>query len=98
MLLAGSALFLTQVWSVTIWSTAAIFAVAALSALAIAIQLARDAAAPVPPRIGQLIRLLLLLQTAFCAAAGTVESSFAAALLLIAWPLSRAVSKRFYAS
>ena len=97
-LLAGSALFLTQVWTVTIWSTAAIFAVAALSALAVAIQLARDAAAPVPPRIGQLIRLLLLLQTAFCAAAGTVESSFAAALLLIAWPVSRAVSKRFYAS
>ena len=97
-LLAGAALFLTQVWTVTIWSTAAIFAVAVLSALAVAIQLARDAAAPVPPRIGQLIRLLLLLQTAFCAAAGTVESSFAAALLLIAWPLSRAVSKRFYAS
>ena len=97
-LLAGSGLFLTQVWTVTIWSTAAIFAVAVLSAIAVAVQLTRDAAAPVPPRIGQLIRLLLLLQTAFCAAAGTVESSFAAALLLIAWPVSRAVSKRFYAS
>ena len=97
-LLAGAALFLMQVWTATIWSTAALFGVAALSAFSVALQLTRDAAAPVPPRIGQLIRLLLLLQTAFCAAAGTIESSLAATLLLIAWPLSRAVSKRFYAS
>ena len=97
-LLAGEALFLAQVHTATFWSTTAIFSVAVLSAFAVAIHLARDASAPVPPCIGQLIRLLLLVQTAFCAAAGTVESSLCAALLLIAWPVSRAVSKRFYAS
>ncbi len=97
-LLAGAALFLAQVRTPTFWSTTAIFSVAVLSAFAVAIHLARDASAPVPPCIGQLIRLLLLIQTAFCAAAGTVESSLCAALLLIAWPVSRAVSRRFYAS
>ena len=97
-LLAGAVLFLAQVRTPTFWSTTAIFSVAVLSAFAVALHLARDAGAPVPPCIGQLIRLLLLIQTAFCAAAGTVESSLCAALLLIAWPLSRAVSKRFYAS
>lgn len=97
-LLAGAALFLLQVRTTTFWSTAAIFTVAVLCALAAAISLARDSRAPVPPVIGQFIRLLLLVQTAFCAAAGTVESSLTAALLLIAWPVSRAVSKRFYAS
>ncbi len=97
-LLGGSALFLTQVRTFTYWSTAAVFAVAVLGAVAVAIHLTRDATAPVPPFIGQLIRLLLLLQTAFCAAAGTIESSLCAALLLLAWPVSRVVSKRFYAS
>ena len=97
-LLAGAALFLAQIRTATFWSTTAIFSVAVLSAFAVAIHLARDASAPVPACIGQLIRVLLLVQTAFCAAAGTVESSLCAALLLIAWPLSRAVSKRFYAS
>jgi len=97
-LLAGAALFLTQVRTAAFWSTAAIFTVAVLSACAIATRLARDSSAPVPPLIGQLIRILLLVQTAFCAAAGTIESSLCAALLLIAWPVSRAVSKRFYAS
>ena len=97
-LLAGAALFLAQVRTAAFWSTTAIFSVAVLSAFAVALHLARDASAPVPPCIGQLIRVLLLVQTAFCAAAGTIESSLCAALLLIAWPASRAVSKRFYAS
>ena len=97
-LLAGAALFLAQVRTAAFWSTTAIFSVAVLSAFAVAIHLAREAGAPVPPCIGQLIRLLLLVQTAFCAAAGTIESALCAALLLIAWPVSRAVSKRFYAS
>ena len=97
-LFGGSALFLTQVRTFTFWSTAAVFAVAVLSAFAVAIHLTRDTTAPVPPFIGQFIRLLLLTQTAFCAAAGTIESSLCAALLLIAWPISRVVSKRFYAS
>lgn len=97
-LLAGAGLFLAQVGTQSFWSTAAVFSVAVLSAFAVALHLAREPDAPVPPCIGQLIRLLLLVQTAVCAAAGTVESSFFAALLLLAWPLSRAVSKRFYAS
>ena len=97
-LLAGAGLFLAQVWTATFWSTAAIFSVAVVSAFGVALHLAREASAPVPPCIGQFIRLLLLVQTAFCAAAGTIESSLCSALLLIAWPVSRAVSKRFYAS
>jgi len=97
-LLAGAVLFLTLLHAATIWSAAAIFCVAVMSAFAAAIHLAREPSAPVPPVIGQLIRLLLLVQTAFCAAVGTVETSLCAALLLIAWPVSRAVSKRFYAS
>lgn len=97
-LLTGSALFLAQVRTATFWSTAVIFAVAVMNGFGAATQLARDSAAPVPPVIGRLIRLLLLAQTAFCAAAGNIEATLGAALLLIAWPVSRAVSKRFYAS
>ena len=97
-LLGGSAFFLQQIHGNTIWSTAAIFAVAVLNAYGAAMQLARDPSAPVPPVIGQLIRLLLLAQTAFCAAVGTREASLAAAVLILAWPISRAVSQRFYAS
>lgn len=95
---AGAALFLAQIHTTTLWSTAAIFCVAVMSAFAAAIRLVREPNSPVPPVIGQLIRLLLLVQTAFCAAIGTVESSLCAALLLVAWPVSRAVSKQFYAS
>ena len=97
-LLAGAALFLAQVRTATFWSTAAIFGVAVMNGFGAAAQLARDPSAPVPPVIGQLIRLLLLAQTAFCAAAGNIEATLGAALLLIAWPVSRAVSKQFYAS
>lgn len=97
-LIAGATLFLMQLYSATFWSTVAIFAVVILSAFGSALKLAGDPQVPVPPVIGQFIRLLLLLQTAFCAAVGSVESSLIAAVLLIAWPISRAVSKRFYAS
>ena len=125
-LFAGAALFLTQVHATMLPGAGAIFAVAVLSALSVAIHLVRDVSAPVPPRIGELIRLLLLLQSAFCVAGGTFDTLLAVArsgggmedgwieaaltavrtigslrtagLLLIAWPLSRAVSKRFYAS
>ena len=96
--LGGAAFFLGQVWSTTLWSTGAIFCIVVMNAFGVALHLTRNPSAPVPPVIGQLIRLLLLVQTAFCAAVGTVEASLCAALLLIAWPVSRAVSKRFYAS
>jgi 4-hydroxybenzoate polyprenyltransferase len=97
-LLSGAALFIGQIRGDTFWSTVAIFAVAGLNSVGAASLLSRDPSAPVPPVIGQLIRLLLLAQTAFCAAVGTGEASLAAAALIIAWPISRAVSQRFYAS
>jgi 4-hydroxybenzoate polyprenyltransferase len=53
--------------------------------------------APVPPSIGKFIRLLLLIQAAFCAHTG-FNGFMIAALLLVLYPISRAVGKRFYAS
>lgn len=97
-LVVGALLFLAQMRTASFLSSAAIFAIAVMHGLDAAQQLARTPPAPLPPVIGQLIRVLLLAQTAFCAAVGTVEASLAAAVLLIAWPISRAVSKRFYAS
>ncbi|MEP6956646.1 MAG: hypothetical protein ABI883_07455, partial [Chthoniobacterales bacterium] len=55
-------------------------------------------AAPVPPAIGEFIRLLIVIQAAFCAYSGAAAGQATAVLLLSAWPLSRAVSRRFYAS
>ena len=48
--------------------------------------------------IGTLIRLMIILQAAFCAAAGDVIGAVVAAGLIVLWPISRAVGKRFYAS
>lgn len=53
---------------------------------------------PIPPIIGQLIRLLLPLQAAFCIASRSLAGGVAAAILIALWPVSRAVSRRFYAS
>ena len=53
---------------------------------------------PIPPTIGQLIRLLLPLQAIFCLASRSVAGGVAAVLLLILWPISKSVSRRFYAS
>jgi 4-hydroxybenzoate polyprenyltransferase len=53
---------------------------------------------PLPPTIGKLIRLLLVIQAAFCTASGTALSLFFASILIALWPVSRAVAKRFYAS
>ncbi len=52
---------------------------------------------PLPPAIGRFIRLLLLLQAAFCAYSGAV-GLILAGFFLILYPISRAVGKRFYAS
>jgi 4-hydroxybenzoate polyprenyltransferase len=67
--------------------------IAAVTALA-----RREVANPkIPPLIGALIRALLFIQAAFCAAAG--GSGWIAAILLLAlWPVSRLVSSHFYAS
>ena len=55
--------------------------------------------APLPPSIGSLIRVLLIIQAFYCllAPASAQARSFACLLVLL-WPVSRAVSKRFYAS
>ena len=82
----------------TFWSVLFLFVVAASISGKIAWSLAQDPAPPIPPAIGQSIRLLLLLQAAFCAANGSPAGAIAAMLLMILWPLSRAASQRFYAS
>ena len=61
-------------------------------------KLRREPAPPIPPMIGQLIRLLLPLQAIAALASRSTTAIVAAALLLILWPISRAVSRRFYAS
>jgi 4-hydroxybenzoate polyprenyltransferase len=55
-------------------------------------------APPIPPIIGQLIRLLLPLQASFCLASRSVAGAISAAALLTLWPISKSVSRRFYAS
>jgi 4-hydroxybenzoate polyprenyltransferase len=61
-------------------------------------ELSRPSQTPLPAVIGKLIRLLLVLQAAFCAATGPEFGSLSAALLILCWPLSRAVGQRFYGS
>jgi 4-hydroxybenzoate polyprenyltransferase len=97
-LLGGACFFLLEVGTASFWSTTAILAVAVVTGGDAAVRLVQNPTAPIPPVIGRLIRVLLLLQTAFCAAAGTIETTVCAAVLLILWPISRALSQRFYAS
>ena len=79
-------------------STHALFLLALLICAQEGWRLVREPHRPLPPVIGKLIALLLVLQAAFCAASGDVAGSLAAAILIILWPVSRAVGKRFYAS
>jgi lysylphosphatidylglycerol synthetase-like protein (DUF2156 family) len=53
---------------------------------------------PIPPIIGQLIRLLLPLQAIFCLASRSTAGAVSATALFVLWPISKAVSRRFYAS
>lgn len=54
---------------------------------------------PLPPVIGSLIRVLLIMQSAFCLVRKPSPLAFSCALGLIAlWPVSKTVSRRFYAS
>lgn len=94
----GAVSFLHAVNGPNRQSTIALFALAFLLSVQVAWRLTRDPQQPVPPMIGTLIRLLIILQAAFCAAAGDVIGSIAAAMLIILWPISRAVGRRFYAS
>jgi 4-hydroxybenzoate polyprenyltransferase len=61
-------------------------------------RLTRQPPPPIPPIIGQLIRLLLPLQAIFCIASRSTPGALSAAALLILWPVSKSVSRRFYAS
>jgi 4-hydroxybenzoate polyprenyltransferase len=61
-------------------------------------RLAHEPPPPIPPIIGQLIRLLLPLQAIFCLASRSNAGALSAAALLVLWPISRNVSRRFYAS
>jgi hypothetical protein len=61
-------------------------------------RLTRQPAPPIPPIIGQLIRLLLPLQAIFCLASRSLAGAIFAAALLILWPIAKSVSRRFYAS
>jgi 4-hydroxybenzoate polyprenyltransferase len=56
---------------------------------------------PVPPVIGSLIRALIFVQAAFCAAALSTTRGLALSVglgIVALWPLSRMASRRFYAS
>ena len=54
---------------------------------------------PLPPVIGSLIRVLLIVQAAFCLMQRPGWPAFLCALALLGlWPVSRAVSRKFYAS
>lgn len=62
-------------------------------------RLFRTPAPPLPPVVGSLIRVLLFLQCAFCLVRKPSPLAFICAIGLIAmWPISRSVSRRFYAS
>lgn len=78
-----------------------IFALAAISGIWLAAKLFRKPPAPLPPLIGAHIRLLLLLQAAFCFTANPwlwETGSISAIVLVAMWPVSRVVARRFYAS
>jgi 4-hydroxybenzoate polyprenyltransferase len=65
------------------------------------VQLFKNGGRPLPPLIGAHIRVLLPLQAAICFLGNPYPweaGTYAAILLLAAWPVSWAVSKRFYAS
>lgn len=79
-------------------STFLLLALALFISLQTAWQLSSNPQQPLPPMIGKLIRLLLVIQAAYCAAFGEVVGSLAAAVFIVLWPISRAVGKRFYAS
>ena len=76
-----------------------IFALIVGNAGWLAVKMFRRPAPPLPPMIGAHIRLLLPMQAAFCFLAEPWGSGRVAAITLLAcWPLSRMVSRRFYAS
>lgn len=94
----GIAGFMERLTPTPFWSVLFLFAVAVATSFRLTLTLAAEPPAPIPPAIGQAIRILLLLQAAFCVATGSLIGVGAATFLLILSPLSRAASRRFYAS
>ena len=75
------------------------FGLAAIGGLWLTYKLLAQRQTPLPPLIGAHIRLLLPLQAGACWFGASQSIGPACGLVLLAfWPLSRAVSKRFYAS
>ena len=76
-----------------------LFLVPLAGACLLLVRLLRQPPAPLPPCIGAHIRLLLPLQAAVCWFGASQDiGPQCAAILLCLWPVSRLVSKRFYAS
>jgi 4-hydroxybenzoate polyprenyltransferase len=98
LLIGGAAWFLWPLNPTSQTASTPLFVIGIVSAFQTALRLVRDPGASVPPEIGKLIRLLLLIQAAFCAAVGGLEGSLAAGLLVLLWPLSRLLGRWFYAS
>ncbi|HEV7867953.1 MAG TPA: UbiA family prenyltransferase [Chthoniobacteraceae bacterium] len=96
-LVIGGILFLAQLTPAYAFGAGALLTLASIFAVQIASELTRQPALPVPPQIGKLIRLILLVQAAFCAVIG-VEGALAASLLMLLWPLARILGRWFYAS
>lgn len=101
----GGLFFLRRVEESALVSSTPLFILAIACALQAALRLERDPATPVPPEIGKLIRLLLLLQSAYCASVAALGAFFgntlgyaATVILLALWPISRLLSRWFYAS
>ena len=95
---AGGVNFLPLVSAPNRVTTSALFLLAFFVSAHAAWELACEPRRTLPPAIGKFIRLLLVLQAAFCAATGDLPGSAATVLLIVLWPVSRAVGKRFYAS
>jgi hypothetical protein len=75
-----------------------LFVLTALGGLVLLTRLLR-APSPLPPLIGAHIRLLLPYQAAACWFGASQSIGPECALILLAlWPVSKVVSKRFYAS
>ncbi len=80
------------------WSGALLAAIPVLAAWNLGRRLGpAPAPAAVPPTIGGYIRVLVLMQAAYCAMAPWTGPA-APVILLCMWPISAIVSKRFYAS
>ncbi len=78
---------------------AAAFGLAGLGGVWLLFRMLADRQAPLPPLIGAHIRLLLPLQAGACWLGASQSIGPACGVVLLAcWPLSKAVSKRFYAS